>query len=601
MVPHLNFWRRGDSKPNVESRSGLLLDGDAQRRPRHAAAASERLRAALRFIMPVVLFTALGYFLMSLFPDETRRFFHGDGGAERAISRSRLESLSKQPNHIEKGGPRRLRLRLFIPADGPSINLCKTVMSAVALGYPMPTLLNWNGEFNRPDWHFAGSHIAKLEYLLAAIDHLYERGDGDDANEDDLVLLVDAYDVWFQLPPSVLVERFHQLNRKADARVRKQWEEGGGLKPGFPVAPPTQSVLVTTAKDCQPGRESGSDPRYDYWPDSPLAPDFYGNETDRVLPYVLDSARKYKKIRPRCVNSGMIMGTVGSLRGALRKCRAKVDAAAAGGRQLWSDQALLAEVIGDQEVWRRWVRGLAPEWNGFVSRERPGELPREVRRIADAALAGEEFEFGIGLDYEFATIPPTCSSEDDGYFVRLDDAEGIQRASDEAGVPGGEARVKGTIPPELERAAPPTTTTTLPGHVGGGGWGNVSLYTDFFFGTSPVGIHHNAYVFGLKAWRLENWWNMTWFHPRLRELVTASLGSNRKPAPLARLPLEPDGRDEMVYWPSHEGPAEAGVRVFDGSKEAMGYSAIGWDGICQKGDRSWYDVVFGDGKGPLAV
>ncbi|GJC91709.1 hypothetical protein ColKHC_00535 [Colletotrichum higginsianum] len=518
--------------------------------------------------MPVVLFTALGYFLMSLSPDETRRFFHGDGGAERAISRTSLESLYK-PNRIDRGGPR--RLRLFMPADGPSINLCKTVMSAVALGYPMPTLLNWNGEFNRPDWHFAGSHIAKLESLLAAIDHLYEREDGGDVNEDDLVLLVDAYDVWFQLPPSVLVERFHQLNRKADARVRKQWEEGGGLKPGFPVAPPTQSVLVTTAKDCQPGRESGSDPRYEYWPDSPLAP-----TSTATRP-----TGKYKKIRPRCVNSGMIMGTVGSLRGALRKCRAKVDAAAAGGRQLWSDQALLAEVIGDQEVWRHW-------------------LPREVRRIADAALAGEEFEFGIGLDYEFATIPPTCSSEDDGYFVRLDDAEDIRRASDEAGVPGGEVRVKGIIPPELERAAPRTTTTTLPGHVGGG-WGNVSLYTDFFFGTSPVGIHHNAYVFGLKAWRLENWWNMTWFHPRLRELVTASLGSNRKLAPLARLPLEPDGRDEMVYWASDEGPAEAGVRVFDGSKEAMGYSAIGWDGICQKGDRSWYDVVFGDGQGPLAM
>ncbi|TKW60207.1 hypothetical protein CTA1_4783 [Colletotrichum tanaceti] len=486
----------------------------------------------------------------------------------------------------------------------PSINLCKTVMSAAALGYPMPTLLKWNGEFNRPDWHFAGSHIAKLESLLAAIDRLYEREDDDHVNEDDLVPLVDAYDVWFQLPPSVLIQRFHQINRKADARVRKQWEEGG-LKPGFPVAPPTQSVLVITAKDCQPDRESGSEPRYEYWPDSPLRPHFYGNDTDRVLTYGSDSARKYKKLRPRCVNSGMIMSTAGSLRSALRKCRAKVDAAAARGRQLWSDQALLAEVIGDQEVWRHWVRGLAPEWNGFVSRERleerPGELP--PRRIADAALAGEEFEFGIGLDYDFATIPPTCSSEDDGYFVRLDDAEGIRRASDKAGVPGGEVRVKGIIiiPPELEELAAPTTTTLLPGHVGG--WGNVSLYTDFFFGTSPVGIHHNAYVFGLKAWRLENWWNMTWFHPRLRELVTASLGegSNKKLAPLARLPLEPDGRDEMVYWASDEGPAEAGVRVFDGSKEAAGYSAIGWDGICQKGDRKWHDVVFGDGKGPLAV
>ncbi|GJC77712.1 hypothetical protein ColLi_00550 [Colletotrichum liriopes] len=580
MASNLIFWRRG-SKPKVQSRNGLI-DGDVHGRRQFPAAPSEWLRAVLRFILPIALFGTFGYVLMRWFPMEVVRFT-GGGDVVRTITQSRLESLH-QPSRVDSGGSR--RLRLFMPADGPNINLCKTVMSAVALGYPMPTLLNWNGEFNRPDWHFAGSHIAKLESLLAVIDDLYERDD--DVNENDLVLLVDAYDIWFQLPPSVLIERFHQLNHKADARVKKQWEERG-LRPGFPVSPPTQDIIVTTAKDCQPDWESGSDPRYEYWPDSPLPPDFYGNETDRVLPYVFDSARKYKKIRPRCVNSGMIMGTVGALRGALRKCKDKVDAAAAGGRQLWSDQALFAEVIGDQEVWRHWVRGLASTWNGLVSQEQLGRLPREVRRIADAALAGEEFEFGIGLDYEFATIPPTCSSEDDGYFVKLDDAEGIKKESDKAGVPGG-VRVNG-LPSELEDAAQP-----LPGY----GWSNVSLYTDFFFGTSPVGIHHNAYIFGLKAWRLENWWNMTWFYPHLRELVSEALESNRKLTPLARLPMDSDGRNEMVYWASEEGSSEASVKVFDGSKKQTGYSSIGWDGVCQKGDRKWYDVVFADGKGPLS-
>ncbi|EFQ31758.1 uncharacterized protein GLRG_06733 [Colletotrichum graminicola M1.001] len=489
-----------------------------------------------RFMLPVVFFGTFGYVLMSWFPTEFGRFV-GGGGVERTITRSHLESLHT-PGRVDNGGSR--RLRLFMPADGPSVNLCKTIMSAVALGYPTPTLLNWNGEFNRPDWHFAGSHIAKLESLLAAIDDLYERDDSD-VNENDLLLLVDAYDVWFQLPPSVLIERFHRLNRKADARARKQWEDLG-LKPDFPVAPPAQEIVVTTAKDCQPTWESGSDPRYEYWPDSPLPPDFYGNETDQVLPYVFDSARRYSKMRPRCVNSGMVMGTVGSLRGALRKCKGKADAAAAAGRQLWSDQALLAEVIGDQEVWRHWVRGLAAAWNGIVSPERPGRLPREVRRIADAALAGEAFEFGIGLDYESCPAP-------------------------------------------------------LSGHT----WGDLPLYTDFFFGTPPVGIHHNAYVFGLKAWRLEHWWNLTWFYPHLRGLVTEALASNRKLTPLARFPLGADGGSEMVYWASGEGPDEASVKVFDGSKERTGYSSVGWDGVCQKGDRKWYDVVFADGKGPLAA
>ncbi|KAK1982214.1 hypothetical protein LZ30DRAFT_655949 [Colletotrichum cereale] len=546
MASNLIFWRR-DSRSKAGGRNGLL-DGDAQGRCRFPASPSKWLRAVPRFILPVVFFGTLGWVvLMSWFPVEVGRFTNG-GDIERTIARSHLERLGR-PARVDNGGSR--RLRLFMPADGPSVNLCKTIMSAVALGYPTPTLLNWNGEFNRPDWHFAGSHIAKLESLLAAIDDLYERGDDDDGggggvNENDVVLLVDAYDVWFQLPPSVLIERFHRLNRKADARARKQWKDLG-LEPGFPVGPPTQDIVVTAAKDCQPTWESGSDPRYEYWPDSPLPPDFYGNETDRVLPpHVFDPARRYRRIRPRCVNSGMVMGTVGSLRGALRKCKSKADAAAAAGRQLWSDQALLAEVIGDQEVWRHWVRGLGAAWDGAVSPERPGRgrLPREVRRIADAALAGEAFEFGIGLDYE---------------------------------------------------AGPPP----LPGRA----WGDVPLYTDFFFGTAPVGIHHNAYVSGLKAWRLEHWWNLTWFHPHLRGLATSALAPDRKPAPLARLPLDrDDGRAEMVYWAPERGPGGAGVGVFDGSKEGRtGYSSIGWDGVCQKGDGKWYDVVFADGEGPLAA
>ncbi|KAL3296506.1 hypothetical protein RB213_006960 [Colletotrichum asianum] len=451
--------------------------------------------------------------------------------------------------------------------------------------YPMPTLLNWNGEFNRPDWHFAGSHIAKLESLLAIIEALYEEDDG--VNENDLVLLVDGYDIWFQLPPSVLIDRFHRLNRDADARVKKQWE-GYGFKVDFPIQPPKQNIIVTTAKDCQPDWESGSNPRYEYWPDSPLPADFYGEGTDEILPYVFDSARKYKKIRPRCVNSGMIMGTIGALRGALQNAKEKIDKAAMSGRQLWSDQALFAEVIGDQEMRRYWMRGLASTWNGTASHDQPRDLPRHVRDIANSALEGKKFEFGIGLDYEFATIPPTCSSEDDGSFVRLDDTEMVKKESEKSGVTGG-VRVKG-IPPELKGAEGP-----LPGL--GSSWGKVPLYTDFFFGTTPVGIHHNAYVFGLKPWRLEHWWNMTWYYPHLRQLVTKALHSNSKLTPLTRLPLREDSGNEMVYWASDDD--EKTAMVFDGSNQT--YASISWDGLCQKGDTKWHDVLFGDHKGPLII
>ncbi|KAF9873564.1 hypothetical protein CkaCkLH20_09023 [Colletotrichum karsti] len=563
---------------------GAGFDSEVQHGRRRTPRFARTRTYLLKVVLPIGIFIFVtATILSSLFPSEAVWLLNG-GKSERAISRSQLEDL-EPPSHVDAGGSR--RLRLFMPADGPNINLCKTIMSAVALGYPMPTLLNWNGEFNRPDWHFAGSHIAKLESLLAVIDNIYE--EDEDVNENDLALLVDAYDIWFQLPPSVLIERFHKLNRDADARVAKEWDEHG-FKDEFPIPPPKQNIIVTTAKDCQPDWESGSNPRYEYWPDSPLPSDFYGEGTDEIIPYVFDSARKYKKIRPRCVNSGMIMGTIGALRGALQKAKDKVDRTAMNGRQLWSDQALFAEVIGDQEMWRYWMRGLVSTWNGTASHDNPRRLPAEVRQLADEALDGESFEFGIGLDYEFATIPPTCSSEDDGFFVKLNDAEAVKKESEKAGVPDG-VRVKG-IPSELKDADGP-----LPGL--GSSWGNVPLYTDFFFGTSPVGIHHNAYVFGLKPWRLEHWWSMTWFYPYLRGLVTNALRSNRKLTPLARLSIDGDEGSEMVYWASKESESEKRVMVFDGSNEKERFAPISWDGVCQKGSTKWYDVLFGDNEGPL--
>ncbi|EQB58050.1 hypothetical protein CGLO_01764 [Colletotrichum gloeosporioides Cg-14] len=560
----------------------VSLDAENQHGRRKAPRFARARASFLKVVLPIgILMCVTAALLTSLFPSEAV-YLVSVFNSKRVISTAQLESL-KAPVNVDTGGSR--RLRLFMPADGPKINLCKTTISAVALGYPMPTLLNWNGEFNRPDWHFAGSHIAKLESLLAVIDALYEEDDG--VNENDLVLLVDAYDIWFQLPPSVLIERFHRLNRHADARVEKQWEEHG-FKEDFPIPPPKQNIIVTTAKDCQPDWESGSSPRYEYWPDSPLPADFYGEGTDEILPYVFDSARKYKKIRPRCVNSGMIMGKIGALRGALQSAKKKVEKAAMDGRQLWSDQALFAEVIGDQEMWRSWMRGLASTWNGTASHDQPRDMPPHVRDIANSALEGKKFEFGIGLDYEFATIPPTCSSEDDGFFVRLDDTEMVKKESEKAGVTGG-VRVKG-IPPELTDAEGP-----LPGL--GSSWGKVPLYTDFFFGTTPVGIHHNAYVFGLKPWRLEHWWNMTWYYPHLRQLVTKALRSNGKLTPLTRLPLRENDGNEMVYWASDND--EKTAKVFDGSNQT--HASISWDGLCQKGDTKWHDVLFGDHDGPLVI
>ncbi|KAM3500232.1 hypothetical protein MY10362_006577 [Beauveria mimosiformis] len=523
------------------------------------------------------------------------------------VTQAQLQNLSLPQESRNVGGTR--RFRVFMAADAPNLSLCKSVMSSVALGYPLPILLNWKGEFNRPEWHLAGSHIAKLESLHAAIEALLADPD-DTAHDDDLAVLVDSYDVWFQLPPSVLIQRYHQINKNADRRIRDQWQETWRGRDDFPIAPPKQNIVVTSAKDCHPGPESGSDPHYHHWPQSPMPKFMYGPGTDKVSGPLFDPARKYKKVRPRCVNSGMVMGTMGALRAALARSKEKIAEAERTGRQLWSDQALLGEVIGDQELWREWARHLGATWDGDAAGAplSGGGLHRDVVPVARAALReGKNFEFGIGLDYAFGTIPPTCSAEEDGDFVALSDHKQVEAASERAGVVDG-VRVRG-VPTELLNTTPNAARDAIKYRdpLRGIAWGNVPLYTDFFFGTTPVGIHHNAYVDNLKAWRIDNWWERMWFHPHLRRLVSSHLilpqtGSGVRP--IVRVANVSSDGVEVVYVPPASESQEKVVTVFEPARdvgEEAVFEPISFDGICQKGKKPWFEELFGDKIGPLAL
>lgn len=326
--------------------------------------------------------------------------------------------------------------------------------------------------------------------------------------------------------------------------------------------------------------------------------DLYGEGTDQVLPLLFDPARKYRNIRPRCINSGMIMGTMGGLRQALGRCKRKIETVARSGRQLWSDQALLAEVVGEQEMWREWMRELETTWDGDISKYDFSKLGPEMRTIAAKALTGEQFEFGIGLDYNFTTIPATCSSEDDGSFIKFSDENAMREASLKAGVPNG-PRIA-TLPEELKNQ---NQVDNGKGPLSNILWGNVPLYTDLFFGVSPVGIHHNAYINGLKPKRLKQWWNLMWFYPLLRDLVTAQLDSHETTMPLLNMPSRQDGKADVSYWPPGMQRHTKQVTVFEpatADKPAK-LAPIDWDGVCQKGRTPWYDELFGDDKGPLRI
>ena len=78
-------------------------------------------------------------------------------------------------------------LHVVLLATKPDVNLCKTLLSLTALGYPVPTLLGWDKTYGTKQHMSGGSHLLKITdgapYLAALPQD----------TDDDLVLVADAY------------------------------------------------------------------------------------------------------------------------------------------------------------------------------------------------------------------------------------------------------------------------------------------------------------------------------------------------------------------------------------------------------------------------
>jgi hypothetical protein len=106
-------------------------------------------------------------------------------------------------------------LHLVIPASSAKPNLCRSLLSAAVLDYPLPVLINWAMEED-PDNEYK-MHLAKISGILEYLRGLPPR------NDKDLVLVVDGYDVWFQLRPEVLIQRYFEINAQRSAYFARKF------------------------------------------------------------------------------------------------------------------------------------------------------------------------------------------------------------------------------------------------------------------------------------------------------------------------------------------------------------------------------------------
>ncbi|PKS10101.1 hypothetical protein jhhlp_001851 [Lomentospora prolificans] len=477
------------------------------------------------------------------------------------------------PESIDSG---ERKFVILLPADFSSPDLCKVVSSAIALGYPAPVIVNWRKDFHTDAQGIGPSQLGKISGTL----NYLEWATSTNAPEperlagDDLVMMLDAHDVWLQLPPSVLLDRFFKSNAQANRRI---FQEHGDVSQDLME----QKVIVSAQKGCMAPRDDVSNLHCNSVPESTLPANVYGFLTDSPLSRIL----RWKYTRPRYINSGSFIGPASDLKKYFQRVKQRMGediAALKPHQELGGDQGIFAEIFGEQETWRRKAQE---------------EYSRNGRTLGEAEVRlRDEFEYHVGLDYAQELFYPTCYSERDGYFVSLNKAQELDTESGRLGV--SPPRIEG-VPRDIEKAKKPLATLGQ-GDRSSLGWGDIPLYVDFWTTAVPVAIHHNAWRDGLKA-RRKTWWDKTWYFPHLRELLASALESIGT-APLATLEAR---NGTLDVWPYTVGKRDAAAMLFvraspDGE---WGLEAASWNMVCKSSNATeeeispWYDEVFRDGKG----
>ncbi|OQD96569.1 hypothetical protein PENSOL_c015G02389 [Penicillium solitum] len=412
------------------------------------------------------------------------------------------------PHDLDKPNP---RLHVLVPASQSSRGVCRTLTSAMILGYPPPTLIGYGHDS-------PGSTEAErmVDRITRARNYLR---DSKTVHDRDFVLMVDGADSFFQLPPKVLVERFQAIIRANNRKLRDKFgfAEVAGEKAGAApemVQKYTQRVLFGASKMCFPGLLD--DPGCVSVPESTLPPDVYGWKTDAYPDGSLN--------RPRWLNPGAVIGQAADLRLIYDEVLQLVEFRS----NKSGDYQALTQMYGRQEVIRELERRRTA--NDFK------ELLYRMVGISDAANitgitlrleTGHRYEYGIGVDFESQLFFNQIMSRKDVEWVKFGNITKMSALQMQHGVPR-EHRL--LLPPDIAALPNPfiqsrfakestqrpvwnATLDKLP-NPRERTWHNISLMTNAHSASVPVVAHLNGDP------KLRNtWWENMWFFPWGRALL----------------------------------------------------------------------------------
>ena len=300
------------------------------------------------------------------------------------------------------------RLHLVIPATSTNIYLCQLFLSAAILGYPAPTLINWGAAEDEDKYV---QHLAKVEGILNYLTGIPPE------QENDLVLVIDGYDTWLQLPPDILIQRYYAVV-EGNARMQEELFYNQVIT-NYTMK---NTVIFGPDKLCWP-----VDPlRASCWavPESPLHPQAFGPDTDHGI---------VDHNRPRWLNSGTILGPAHDLQRVFTATLAMIRDTYSGN----SDQLYFSQLFAEQSYARRLHQMQYAEIQGEdVSIEREELLPsppppagidsKRQEDVDDSEHSDEPplpkdipqldpnstYEYHIGLDYNSTLFQTVAYYED---------------------------------------------------------------------------------------------------------------------------------------------------------------------------------------------
>ena len=327
--------------------------------------------------------------------------------------------------------------------------------------------------------------------------------------ESDLVMIVDGFDVWFQLPPDVIIRRYHAMLEVQNKRLASRF--GSGTRRRHDIR---QTIIFGADKLCWP-EDDGR--RVACWaaPQSTMPLYSYGpyNDTD------LEAARKdpYHS-RPRWLNPGSVIGPAKDLRALYQAISDMVHSE----DHSEADQWYYAKMFGIQEYSR-------------IMLEPHPSLPPE-NAASPEIQPGQPTEFHIGLDYEnsmFQTIgyddPYLTWWQHDGSLdaarpkqspikshlqFKLDDDVGTARRPFEAMHGLRRSAFNEKYQEVLRNAGQP----------------DFKMWRHLPMATNVITRHIFAVMhFTFEKDYRETWWQKMWFYPYARDLYRVSSEQSNDP------------------------------------------------------------------------